>query len=114
MKNIYRFILFICLFISTNVLASFHCTVDVQRVLVYATGGINILHTGRGDYTNICNLNSTWKGVEPLTCAMWTSLLQNSQVNAQKVIFYYPGDGSCKELATYGNTPAPVYIGTIK
>lgn len=114
MKSSYIPGLFIFSFFSTNVLASFHCTVDVQRVLVYATGGINILHTGRDDFTNICNLNSDWKGVKPLTCAMWTSLLQNAQVNEQKVIFYYPDEGSCKELATYSSTPAPVYIGTIK
>ena len=94
--------------------ATFHCSVDVNRVLVYGTGGINILHSGRNDYTNICNLNTTWKGVEPVTCAMWVGLLQNAQVNNKKVIFYYNGEGTCNTLPTYGNTPAPVYIGLIK
>ena len=94
--------------------ATFHCSVDVNRVLVYGTGGINILHSGRNDYTNICNLNTTWKGGEPVTCAMWVGLLQNAQVNNKKVIFYYNGEGTCNTLPTYGNTPAPVYIGLIK
>lgn len=104
----------LCLIFSTNAFAVFHCVVDVKRVLIYSTGIINVLHTGHDSYTNICNLKSTWKEVDQITCAMWTGLLQNSQVNNQKVIFYYSGEGSCAALPTYGATPAPVYIGTVK
>lgn len=99
---------------SFSAKATFNCSVDVNRVLVYGNGGINILHSGRNDYTVICNLNTDWKGVKPVTCAMWVGLLQNAQVNNKKVIFYYNGEGTCGTLPTYGNTPAPVYIGLIK
>ncbi|MDX1303037.1 hypothetical protein [Photobacterium sp.] len=101
------------LLMSTHSYAAFNCTVDVNRVLVYKDGSINILHNGRNDYTNICNLNDGWKGVDTVTCAMWTSMLQNVQNNNKKAIFYYDGTGSCSTLNTYGSSPAPVYIGSI-
>ncbi len=100
--------------ISANSFSStFTCEVDISRVLVYGNGSVNILHSGRGDYTYICDMDGDWKGVSTVTCAMWTSLLQNAQVNDKKVIFYYNGTGSCASLATYGSSPAPVYIGLI-
>lgn len=98
---------------SANSFGDYHCTVDVSRVLVYGNGSVNILHSGREDYTYICDMDGDWKGVSTVTCAMWASLLQNSQVNDKKAIFYYEGTGSCATLATYGSSPAPVYIGLI-
>ena len=92
--------------------AAFHCEVTVKRVLAYGNGAVNVIHTGRNDYTYICNLSTEYKGVSITTCAMWTSMLQNIQSKKNKAIFYYDGTGSCSELPTYGNTPAPVYIGT--
>lgn len=111
MKKLIGVIVFL---FSANSFADFHCTVDVKKVLIYSSGTINVLHTGRNDYTNICNLKTTWKDVDQITCAMWTGLLQNSQVNDQKVIFYYKGEGSCEALPTYSNTPAPLYVGSVK
>lgn len=107
-----KLFLTIILFTSFNAFAGYNCTVTVYRVLAYANGSVNVLHSGRGDYTVICNLNSEYKGVSVTTCAMWTSMLQNIQANKNKAIFYYGGQGECSTLPTYGNTPAPVYIGT--
>ncbi|MBQ4890693.1 hypothetical protein J8L86_12605 [Shewanella sp. MMG014] len=100
---------FVSLSFSTS--AAFNCSVDVSRVLIYGNGSVNILHTGRGDYTYICNLNNDWKGVSVTTCAMWTGMLQSIKQNNGKAIFYYGGEGSCSTLPTYSGTPAPVYIG---
>ncbi|KPZ73134.1 hypothetical protein AN944_00282 [Shewanella sp. P1-14-1] len=105
------FFVFVGLPFSTS--AAFNCSVDVSRVLIYGNGSVNILHTGRGDYTNICNLNNDWKGVNVTTCAMWTGMLQSIKQNNGKAIFYYGGEGSCSTLPTYGVAPAPVYIGQI-
>lgn len=93
--------------------AAFHCTVDVVRVLVYAGGNVNVLHSGRDDYTVICNLNSPQNGVAVTTCAMWTSMLQNIKKANGKAIFYYSGTGTCADIATYGSAPTPVYIGDV-
>jgi hypothetical protein len=99
---------------SSYVHADFSCAVNVQSVLPYYSGPVNVLHTGRGDYTFICDLNKTYTSgfsVEPQTCAMWTALLLQAKKNNTTVTFYYPGTGSCATLATYSNAPVPFYIG---
>ncbi|RYV04080.1 hypothetical protein SOPP22_01370 [Shewanella sp. OPT22] len=108
------FISIVLMFVSTSVFAAFNCEVEIKRVLVYATGEVNILHTGRNDYTFICNAKGTWKGIDTVTCALWVSMLQSTQNNNKKAIFYYSGSGTCASLPTYSTSPAPVYIGTIK
>lgn len=105
---------FMALASSSSLYASFHCEVTVNRVLVYGNGDINVLHSGRNDFTYICNSKGTWKGIDTVTCALWVSMLQSTQNNSKKAIFYYPGEGSCSTLPTYGNAPAPAYIGTVK
>ena len=107
------FFMLLSVMFSNSANAAFHCSVDINRVLVYGNGMINILHSGRNDFTNICSLNSEWKGVSVTTCAMWTAMLQNIKKNNGKAIFYYGGEGTCAALPTYGSTPAAVYIGDI-
>lgn len=101
------------LVVSGSVVADFNCEVDVQRVLVYADGSVNVLHSGRNDYTNICNVKGSWKDIDTVTCALWVGTLQSAQNNGKKAVFYYGGSGTCATLPTYGSTPAPVYIGSI-
>ncbi|WP_299493362.1 hypothetical protein [uncultured Shewanella sp.] len=93
--------------------ASFHCDVSLNRILVYKDGKVNVWHSGRGDYTNICNLKTENNGVSIATCAMWTSMLQSIKKDNGKAIFYYAGDGSCATLPTYSSSPTPEYIGAI-
>lgn len=109
MRQIAVFLLCVMSFKATS---AFFCEVEVQKVLIYSNGYVNIFHSGRNDFTYICNLNSPYKEVSVTTCAMWTAFLQNVQQNQNKAVFYYKGSGSCESLATYGNSPAPVYIGT--
>lgn len=94
--------------------AAFECYVKVNNVLVYKDGNVNILHTGRNDYTVICNLATPYQGVAITTCAMWTSMLQNIKENGGTANFYFDGTGTCATLPTYGSAPAPVYIGDMK
>ena len=94
--------------------ASFDCEVNIHTVLIYKSGLINVLHSGRGDYTGICNLNGDYMGVSATTCAMWTSMLLQLKKDGKKANFYYdttPQYNSCATLPTYGSAPAPVYIG---
>ena len=37
---------------------AFSCSVNIQNVLVYGDGSVNVLHSGRKDYTYICNLKT--------------------------------------------------------
>ena len=91
--------------------ANFSCSAVPEIVLVYGDGSVNVFHSGRNDYTYVCNLASPRLGVDPVTCAMWTSLLLAAKKNNQAVQFYYPGTGSCATLPVYSNSPAPTYIG---
>jgi hypothetical protein len=91
--------------------AAFQCNAQTLSVLVYSDGTVNILHSGRGDYTNVCNLNIVYKGVPTATCAMWTAMLLQAKRNNTLLQFYYDGTGACSTLPTYSSAPAPIYIG---
>lgn len=111
------FVFFVVLLVSAalpfQAHAAFECNVSVKNVLVYADGIVNVLHSGRGDYTVICNINSEHSGVSPSTCAMWTTMLQVIKKKNGTANIYYPGSGSCSTLPTYGSAPVPTYIGDV-
>ena len=92
--------------------SAFYCSnVTVSDVLMYSDGSVKIKHDGRNDFTQICNLKNDWGDVTITMCAMWTSSLQSAMKNNLKATIYYPGDGTCPTLATYGSSPVPGYIG---
>jgi hypothetical protein len=105
--------LFVTALIPFQAHAVFECSVSVKNVLVYANGAVNVLHSGRGDYTVICNMQVDYGGVSPSTCAMWTAMLQLIKKKNGTANFYYPGTGSCSTLPTYGSAPVPTYIGDV-
>jgi len=91
--------------------ADFSCLAVPTAVLVYGDGSINIYHAGRNDYTYVCNLSTPRLGVDPVTGALWTSMLLAAKKNNQIIQILYPGSGSCATLPVYSNSPAPTYIG---
>jgi len=93
--------------------ASYYCNAQVTSVLVYADGGVNVLHSGRGDYTFICNLNTSYKSVTTEACAGWLGIVLLAKKNNAALQFYYDGSGTCSTLLTYSNSPAPSYIGPV-
>ena len=102
--------------LSTPAYADFSCNVTVQGVLPYTNGAVNVLHSGRGDWTFVCNLESTYtvgNSVGPTTCAMWAALLLRAKKDNRMVQFWFPGAGSCSTIATYSAAPVPTYIGEI-
>ena len=113
MKKFLKILLTTLLMQSINSYATpFDCKVDVLTVLIYSTGMVNVLHSGRGDYTVICNLKDDYQGVSVTTCAMWTSMLLTLKNTSKKATFYYDNQySSCANIPTYGSAPIPVYIG---
>jgi hypothetical protein len=99
--------------IPSQSFAYYQCNVQVRDVLVYGDGSVNVRHTGRNDFTYVCNLQAVRLGVGVSTCAMWTSLLLNVKKNNSTAQFYFDGTGSCAALPTYTSAPAPLYIGDI-
>ncbi|MBU1620768.1 MAG: hypothetical protein KJ556_04840 [Gammaproteobacteria bacterium] len=112
-----RVVLTLCLlFVSSKLWAAFDCKVDLHAVLIYGDGTVNVLHSGRGDYTHICNLSEERLGVSPTTCALWASMLVTLKKDGKKADFYYnstPQYNSCATLPHYSGAPAPVYIGAV-
>lgn len=94
--------------------AAYECRVRVHNLLVYADGTVNVFHTGRNDYTVVCNVNGQYGSVSQIVCASWLSILSQAQRASSTVEFYFPGEGSCSTLPTYGSAPVPSYIGHIK
>jgi hypothetical protein len=99
--------------LPAHAFAAYECYVQVANVLIYRDGGVNVLHSGRGDYTVICNLNGAYGGVSPTTCAMWTGMLQLIKKKGGTANFYFEGEGTCAAMSTYGNAPIPIYIGDV-
>lgn len=93
--------------------AVYFCNVKVANVLIYQDGSVNVLHSGRGDYTYICNLSNERNQVSTTTCAMWTGMLLAIKKNNGTAQFYFNGDGDCSTMATYASAPVPVYIGDV-
>lgn len=100
--------------LHASVRAGYECPVHVTKVLIYADGRVNALHTGRNDYTVVCNLNEARQGVSPTVCLAWLAVLNQAQRAESLVHMHYPGEGSCAMLPTYDMAPAPIYIGHIK
>jgi hypothetical protein len=115
MKNTFSgLVLFVaCLFVSQQAAAEYECNVKVINVLVYSDGSLNVLHSGRGDYTYVCNLNTARQDVSPTTCASWFALLEAIKKKNGTANIYFHGDGTCATLPTYGSAPAPLYIGDV-
>jgi hypothetical protein len=96
-----------------HAVAEYECNAKIQNVLIYKEGLVNVLHSGRGDYTVVCSLAADHGGVSPSTCAMWAVMLQAIKKKNGTANFYFTGTGSCATLPTYGSAPAPVYIGDV-
>lgn len=98
---------------SMALAADFNCDVTIRDVLVYGDGSVNVFHSGRNDYTVICNISSARLGVQPATCGAWVAMLLSMKKRNVKARFWYNADGSCATLARYWESPAPVYIGDV-
>lgn len=102
------------------------CDAPVVSVLVYADGTVNIQHSG-SNWTYLCNLDSTWRGVSPTTCATWVALLEKIKAKGGVTRFYYNFPKiPCNTLASkdpikepldatysYENARVPFYIGDL-
>ena len=100
---------------ALSVRAAFTCTVSINGVLAYNNGSVNVLHSGRGDWTVVCALNQPYTQgltVGPETCAVWYATMLRAKNNNQLVTFYFDGSGTCATINTYWAAPVPVYIGS--
>lgn len=103
-----------CLTLSLSASADFACAVTVQGVLPYADGSLNVRHSGRNDWTVICNLDAPYTNVtavSPTVCASWMVILLRAKKNNTPIQFWFAGAGSCATLGTYWSSQVPTYVG---
>jgi hypothetical protein len=87
------------------------CSTKVTNLLVYGNGNAVVFPSARGAYVQFCNINSDWKGISPLTCVTWLSLLRSAvSRQADVTIEYASGATDCINLPTFGDAPAPSYV----
>ena len=86
------------------------CTGRIAHYLTWANGDVSMLPTWRQDYVTICNLQSSYKGVEPSVCVSWFALLQSAVTSGRISYTHYQDAPACNAIPTYGNAPTPAYV----
>jgi hypothetical protein len=86
------------------------CQTKVSNLFVYSDGGVLAQLAIRNDYVQFCNVNTDWKGVGPMACLSWVSLLRSAVSRNADVLVNYADIPSCDTLAIYASAPAPIYI----
>lgn len=92
--------------------AAAYCIVVPGEVLVGADGMVDVLTPSRGDWVGICNIRTTWKGVDPSVCVSWFALAANAVTQRKGLGVYYPelAQSDCASIETYERSPAPRYV----
>ncbi|CZF86984.1 hypothetical protein GMA8713_05025 [Grimontia marina] len=85
------------------------CYGNVERVYVEHSGGLIIFSTWRNEYTQLCSVNSVWKGITQEVCKSWLSMAMTAKVSQVPVITHY-ASSSCESMPTYSNALAPIYF----
>ena len=96
---------------APSVAETLYCAGTSNGAYVSDQGEFILRGSWRNDYTMVCHLRQTWKGIAPETCAFWYALMVTSQTNAKPVTVYYTNSAyTCATLPTYQASPAPGYV----
>ena len=92
--------------------AQIWCAGKVSNIYVDNANYLTVLGAWRGDYTVLCNIRTTWKGIDPMTCLSWMGIAMTATSKQQGVTVYYadPAAVACNTLATYANSSPPIYV----
>lgn len=88
-----------------------YCSGKIAQLIVYGAGDLSVLGTWRGDWTYLCNVKAG-SPIDTVTCSHWASMATLAFKEGSSVGAYYnvPAGTTCANLATYGNSPVPVYF----
>jgi len=99
--------------ISPPARADFYCSGTISEVLMYSTGSVLILTSWRGDWTEICNSQGAFGGIDGATCLAWYAAAVKAAASQIQAGVYYSGNAyTCANLPTYGSSLVPVYFRT--
>ncbi len=91
--------------------AAVDCAGTISGVYTTKAGGVVVLSSWRGAWTQICNLNTEWKGVPAQTCWGWFAKVNTAAAQSIQVRFHFPDGTSaaCGQLLTFQNANPPEY-----
>lgn len=99
-----------CASFSTSASANYWCTGTVSNSYVTPNGAVVMLGSWAPNYTMICSLRETWKGVPPEVCVAWLAKVDSAVALGRSMTVYYAGETPCNTLASYDTAPAPGYV----
>jgi len=107
-----QFIIFLLMLASAQASAFHFCEGKIETVWTEAGGNVYIVGSWRNNHTQICNLTSSWKGVQSDVCKAWLSAAQLAYADKSDVtVRYNDGDiKSCSTIPIYEASPVPNYI----
>jgi hypothetical protein len=82
----------------------------VSRMFVWSDGTVNVFLSIRGDYVAFCNMNSSWKGISPTTCATWLALIKSAVARKADMTIFYNESFTCQAIPSYASAPSPYYV----
>jgi len=88
------------------------CTGKIVSSYLHKGGNLYIFGDWNNQNSQICNINNTWKGVEPVVCKGWLSIVLVAKLSQTDVVVNYADVPSCTEIPMYESSPSPTYIMT--
>lgn len=92
--------------------AQAYCSGTISAAVTYSDGQVMIKSSWRNEWTDICNLNVAWKGVEAQTCWGWFAQLNEAVQRGRIVVIHYldlPPSG-CPTMPVYRDSPRAEYV----
>ena len=92
--------------------SSLFCAGTVEQVYVGANSQVFIQGSWHTNWTMICDLDSTWKGITGEACKSWFAMALTAHQAKSNVMVRYDNIQStdCAALPIYGSSPAPLYF----
>lgn len=87
-----------------------YCTGTVLSSWVNDVGAVLLSSSWRGDHTQVCNIETTWKGIPPNVCVSWVAKIDAALALSKRISIYYRDAPACNLIPYYGEAPAPYYV----
>lgn len=90
--------------------AQVSCTGTPTGVFTNTNGSLVAQMPWRQDWVGVCNVKTSWKGIDPSICWTWFTFISTAIAEQKPILVSYSGASNCASIATYENSPAPYYV----
>jgi hypothetical protein len=106
-----RVAMFIALCMVANpAKATIWCDGKITQFYTDSSGNFMILPTFRGDWVQICSVQSEWKGISTQICNTWVATVISGTLASKVFTMVYTDLGDCLQIPSYSSAPAPAYV----